>query len=230
MTARSRQARVAGALYLLASAVGVVRLLYIPTKLIVGGDAAATAANLRAHEALFRWGLATQLAGAVLWLLVVLALYRLLKDVDERLAKLMVVLGALIPVPLFFMNAVNDGAALLLAVGGGALGGIDAAQREALAYLFLRLHHLGDLANEIFWGLWLLPFGRLVVRSQFLPRVLGWWLMAACFGWLAMSFAGFVFPGSEATVANWAQPATIGELVMMLWLVAVGARERAISG
>jgi hypothetical protein len=210
MTVRSRQARVAGALYLLASAVGVVRMLYIPTRLIVAGNAAATAANLRAHEVLFRWGLVSQLVGAVLWLLVVLALHRLLKDVDERPAKRC--------------------AALTLAMGGGALDGIGAAQREALAYLFLRLHHLGDLANEIFWGLWLLPFGRLVVRSRFLPRVLGLVAHGGVFRVAGDEFCRVRVSRVGRDGGNWAQPATIGELVMMLWLLAVGARERPMSG
>lgn len=227
MTARSRQARVAGALYLVASLVGVVRLLYIPSRLIVAGDAAATAANLRAHEMLFRWGLVSQLAAAVLWLFVVLALYELLKGVGQGLAELMVLLGALMVVPISFANVANDAAAMLLVHGASFLNVFEPAQRDAMAMFFLRLHHYGDLANEVFWGLWLLPFGLLVYRSRFLPWLLGVWLMAGCFGYLAVSFAGFVHPEQEGTVAIWAQALMIGELAMMLWLLVMGAREKA---
>jgi len=230
MTPLSRKARLAGALYLLTSLVGVVRLIWIPSALIDSGNAAATAASLRAHEMLFRLGMVSQLAGAALWLLVVLVLYRLLEGVDERLAKLMVILGGFMVVPLFFVNAANDAAALMLVRGGDFLSAFTQPQRESLALLFLRIHHFVDLANQVFWGLWLIPFGLLVYRSRFLPRLLGVWLIAACFGYLAASCAGFVVPQWEGRVANYAQPLMVGELIMMLWLIIFGARERGLPG
>src|SRR5215472_1530621 len=157
-----KDARVAGLAYILASVVGFVRLAYIPKVLIVHGEAAATANNIVAHESLFRLGIVSDLLGGALWLFVPLALYRLLKGVDQGLAMLMVILGSLMQVPLFFINSVTDGAALLLARGADFLSAFDKPQRDALAMLFLNLHHQLDLANEIFWGLWLLPFGLLV--------------------------------------------------------------------
>ena len=102
-----------------------------------------------------------------------LALYRLLKGVDQDLARLMVILGSLMVTPIYFLNTLNDVAALLLARGADFLSVFDKPQRDALAMLFLRLHHGGVVANEIFWGLWLFPFGLLVYRSRFLPRILG---------------------------------------------------------
>ncbi len=174
MTSLSKNARVAGLLYILASVVGVVRLLYIPTILIVHGNATATANNIVAHESLFRLGIVSQLLASVLWLFVPLALYRLLKEVDQALAVLMVILGSLMQVPIFFFNTVNDAAALLFARGGDFLTVFDKPQRDAFAMLFLRLHHQGDLANEIFWGLWLIPFGLLVYRSRFESPIEPW--------------------------------------------------------
>ena len=228
MTTVSKNARIAGLLYILGSAVGIMRLLYIPSKLFVHGNATATASNIAVHEMLFRWGIASQLAGAVLWLFVVLALYRLLKDVDREMAALMVILGALMVVPLFFVNAVNDAAALMFVRGADYLSVFDKPQRDALARLFLDLHGQLDSANEVFWGLWLLPFGLLVYKSRFLPRVLGVWLMLACFGWLALSFAGFVYPTYEDKVYTLTQPLTLGEVATMLWLAIVGAREKRV--
>lgn len=222
MTSVSRNARVAGLLYIVASAVGVVRLLYIPKTLIVSGNAAATTANIVAHESLFRLGIVSSLVAAVLWLFVPLALYRLLKEVDQQLAILMVILGAVMQVPLFFVNSGADVAALLVARG-------NMPEREALTMLSLDLHHHLDLANAVFWGLWLVPLGLLVYRSRFLPRVLGVWLIAACFGWLAFSVAGFVFPQYEDTIFNWAQPLTLGEVVTMLWLVIMGAKDVSVN-
>src|SRR5579864_4801317 len=214
MSELSRSARIAGLVYL-ASAVGVVRLMYVPHKLFVHDNAAATLSNIAGHESLFRWGIVSELVGAVLWLMVPLALYRLLKGVDQPLAALMVILGGLMPAPIFFMNAVNDAAVLLLAQGSNVPSAFSGPQREELAMLFLKLHHGGDLANAIFWGLWLFPFGLLVYKSKFLPRVLGIWLMAACFGWLAFSLTGWLSPLYEDKVFSMIQPLAMAELGIM---------------
>ena len=133
MTSLSKNARIPGLLYILASVVGVLRLMYIPNKLFVYGNATATAANVAAHESLFRLGIVSDPVAAVLWLFVPLALYRLLKGVDQTLAVLMVILGSLMQVPLFFVNTVTDAAALLFARGGGYLSVFDKQQRALKA-------------------------------------------------------------------------------------------------
>ena len=222
----SKNARVAGLLYLLGSLFGIVRLLYVPKKLFVYGNAAATANNIAGHESLFRFGMVSYLLCGALWIFVTLALYRLLKGVNQALAVLMVILGSVVVVPIFFVNTVNDAAALLLVRGGGYLSVFDKPQRDALARLFLDLHHQLDLANEIFWGLWLIPFGLLVYRSRFLPRILGVWLIIACFGYLALSLTGLLFPDYEDQVSNIAQPLLLAELAIMLWLLIMGATEK----
>jgi len=222
----SKNARVAGLLYLLGSLFGIVRLLYVPNKLFVYGNAAATANNIAGHESLFRFGIVSYLLCGVLWIFVTLALYRSFKGVNQALAVLMVILGSVVVVPIFFVNTVNDAAALLLVRGGGYLSVFDKPQRDALARLFLDLHHQLDLANEIFWDLWLIPFGLLVYRSRFLPRVLGVWLIIACFGYLALSLTGLLFPDYEDQVSNIAQPLLLAELAIMLWLLIMGATEK----
>jgi len=229
MTSLSKNARIAGLLYIVASLVGFVRLAYIPKALFVQGNAAATATNIAAHESLFRLGFVSEVLGGVLWLFVPLALYRLLKGVGQELAFVMVILGSLMPVPIFFVNMVTDTAALLFAQGADFLSVFDKPQREAFARLFLNLHHQLDLANMIFWGLWLLPFGLLVYRSRFLPRFLGVWLMLACFAWLALSFTGLLVPAYEGTVYTITQPVVFGEVATMLWLVIMGAREQRLA-
>lgn len=229
MTSLSKNARVAGLLYALFSAFGIVRLLYIPSTLIVDGNPTATTNNIVAHELLFRFGIVSYLLAAAGWIFVTLALYRLLNGVNRSLAVLMVILGGLMPVPIFFINAVNDAAALMFARGGDFLTVFDKPQREAFVMLFLRLHHQGDLANEVFWGLWLLPFGLLVYESRFLPRFLGIWLMAGCFGYLALSFTGLLFPAYEGKVFTYAQPLITGELAIMLWLMIRGAKEQRLA-
>ena len=201
-----------------------------PKSCSCNGNLAATANNIAAHESLFRLGLVSELLGGVLWLFVPLALYRLLKEVDGDLAILMVILGSLMQVPLFFVNVVNDAAALLFARGADFLSVFDKTQRDAFVRLFLNLHHQLDLANMIFWGLWLLPFGLLVYRSHFLPRFLGVWLILACFAWLALSVTGFLLPAYEDTVYTITQPVVLGKVVTMLWLVIMGgAKERRFA-
>lgn len=222
----SKNARVAGLLYLLGSLFGIVRLIYVPNTLFVYGNATATAKNIAEHELLFRFGIVSYLLCAALWILVTLALYRLFKGVNQGLAVLMVILGSLMVTPIFFVNTVNDAAALLFVRGGGYLSVFDKSQREALARLFLDLHHQLDLANEIFWGLWLIPYGLLVYKSRFLPRILGVWLIIACFAYLALSLTGFLLPAYEDQVNNVAQPILLGELATMLWLLIMGVNEK----
>ena len=228
MTSLSKNARVAGLLYILCSLFSMVRVIYIPSTFIVHGDAAATANNIVAHELLFRFGMVSYLLGAVLWIFVTIALYRLLNGVDQVLAVLMVILGSLIGTPLFFVNTVNDAAALLFARGADFLSVFDRAQREALVLLFLNLHHQLDLTID-FWGLWFIPFGLLVYRSRFLPGILGVWLMIACFAYLALSFTCLLFPVYEDKVWRFAQPVLFAEVAIMLWLAIMGAREKRLA-
>src|SRR5579862_7928574 len=205
MTTLSRNARIAGLFYLTLM-VAPLRLIYIPSKLIVSGNAAATAGNIAAHQTLFRLGILTDLFTAVMCIFLTLALYRLFKGVDQFLAAMVVVLGSLMVTPIYFLNTLNDAATLLLVRGADFLSVFDKPQREAMAMLFLRLHHHGVVVNEVFWGLWLLPFGLLVYKSRFLPRILGVWLMIACFGYLASSFTGFLLPAYEDKVIDYTQP------------------------
>ena len=229
MSSLNRDARIAGALYIVASVFGVVSLMYIPNKLLVTGNAALTAHNIAAHETLFRFGILCDLIGGVLFIFVTLALYELLKGVNQRLAVVMVILGSLMVTPLFFVNTVNYAGALLFARGADFLSVFDQPQREAMVLLFVRLHHQLTLANEVFWGLWLIPFGLLVYRSRFLPRILGVWLILGCFGYLALSFSGMMFPQYEDKLFPIAQPLMLGEVAIMLWLVIAGAKEKRLA-
>lgn len=225
MTTLSRNARVAGLLYL-TLVIAPLRLIYIPSKLIVSGNAAATASNIGAHQTLFRLGILTDLFTAVMGIFLTLALYRLFKGVDQFLAAMVVVLGALMVTPIYFLNTLNDAATLLLVRGADFLSVFDKPQREAMAMLFLRLHHHGVLVNEVFWGLWLLPFGLLVYKSRFLPRFLGVWLVLNCFAYLAQSVTGIMWPQYEDVVGNYSFPVMLGEVAIMLWLIIMGAKER----
>src|SRR5580704_2838136 len=144
--------RVAELWYLLLVLGGPLRLIYIPSKLFVHGNAAATASNIAAHEWLFRFGIISQLAGAVILIFLTLALYRLFKGVDQNLAVLVVILGGVMPALINFVGVVYDAAALTLVRGADFLSVFDRPQRDALALLFLRLTDHQNTAAEILGG------------------------------------------------------------------------------
>ena len=218
-----KAARVAGAVYLSMAVTAPFSLIYIPRTLIVRADATATANNILAHETLFRLGIVADLITSIIFIFVVMALYRLLSGVSKTHASLMVAL-VLVSAAVGFMNVLNNIAALTLFRGTDFLAVFEKPQRDALAMLFLRLHSQGLVINEILSGLWLFPFGVLVMRSRFLPRLLGIWLIVNCFAYLALSFSGLLLPQCYDFVFRSAFPALLGEMAIMLWLLIKGAK------
>src|SRR6266480_1261502 len=188
-----KSARIAGAIYLSMVFTGPFSLIYVPNKLIMRGNAAATADNILAHETMFRLAILADLIGAVIFICLGIALYKLLSGVSKTWAGLMVAF-VLVSAAVGFLNTLNNIAALTLFRGADFLTVFDKPQRDALGMLFVRLHGEGIMIDEIFWGLWLFPFGLLVFRSGFLPRFIGVWLMLACFGWLALSLIALLVP------------------------------------
>lgn len=227
MTSLSRNARIAGLTYLLLPIFGPIRLIYIPTTLFVTGDATATAANIAGHELLFRFGIVTELFCAAVLIFLVLALHRLFKGVNQTQAALMVILGGVMPSVINFINAAFDATALLLLRGADFSSVFEEPQRNALAFLFLRLHHQVDVAAEVLWGLWLFPLAILIWQSRFLPRFLAVWLSLAGFSYLLLSFTGELLPQFYDTVFRIGSPARIGEVAFLLWLLVMGAKAQA---
>jgi uncharacterized protein DUF4386 len=225
-----KNARVAGILYLLIGVIAPIGLLYVPGQLIVLGDAAATADRLRASEWLLRLGIASELFHQVIGIFLVLALYRLFKPVNEYLASLVVILGMLLSLPIVFVNVLNEIAALILVGGAKFLSVFDQPQRDALAYLFIRLHGQGIQVAAIFWGLWLFPFGMLVMRSRFIPRTLGVLLMVAGCAYVASSFTTLLLPRYANGVNQVAGLLEVGELPIIFWLLIWGAKEQRVQG
>lgn len=228
MSSTRNPGRVAGVWYLLLC-VTPLRLIYIPRKLFVPGNATATVNNIAAHEWLFRFGIVADLIGAVILIFLVLAFYRLFKGVDQYLAVLVVILGGVMPALLYFVNIVSDAGALTVVRGADFLSAFDKPQRDALVMLFLRLHAHQVTAAEILWGVWLLPLAMLVYRSRFLPRFLGVWLVINGFAYVILSFTGLLFPQYADKVFLISQPALFGEPALMLWLLIKGARPPALD-
>jgi hypothetical protein len=228
MNSIKKQARVAGLLYLLASIPAPFALIYVPSKLIVFGDATATANHVRASETLFRLGIASELFGFIVFIFVVLALYRLFKGVNEKHALAMAIL-LLVSIPISLLNVLNDIAALILVSGADFLSVFETRQLDALAYLFVRLHGQGFVVAQIFWGLWLFPFGILVIRSGFIPRFLGYLLFMAGFGNVVSSFTS-LFPSSYAPIIDrFTSVLTAAELPIIFWLLIWGAKDQPLN-
>ena len=152
MTSIGNPGRFAGALYVLTSIGGFFAMDYVPGKLIVHGNTAATVNNIAAHEMLFRFGIAGQLISQSAFVFVAFALYKLLAGVHRRDAALMVIL-IVVSVPIAFVNELNSLAALDLVRGSNFLSIVEEPQRHAFAMLFLNLHSRGLVVAELFWGL-----------------------------------------------------------------------------
>jgi len=211
-------ARTAGILYLLMIPLGIFGILYVPSTLLVPGDAAATAANIMASESLFRLSIVSALFVQINQILLVLVLYKLLKPVNKIHASFMVVF-ALAAVPIAMLNEFNQFAALLLLSGADYLTAFGTDQVNAQMMLFLDLHEHGIFIAQLFWGLWLYPMGYLVYKSGFLPRIIGVLLMIGCFGYLIDSVVFILFPNIDATISGFT---FWGELILPLWLLIKG--------
>jgi len=210
------RARVAGFLYLIANIFAPFTLLYLPSRFIVRGDAAATANNVIASESLFRFGIVGNLFTFIANIFLALALYQLLKVVNKNMASLMVILF-LVGVPIAMLNELTQLAILQLLGGADYLKAYPTDQLQALAYLLLRLHDQGLLIAHIFFGLWLLPMGYLVFKSGFIPKIVGVLLVIAGVGYVVQSFAAFL--GYNVNIILFTG---LGELVFLLWLLIKG--------
>ena len=228
MNSIKKQARVAGLLYFLASLPAPFGLIYVPGKLIVLNDATATANNIRASESLLRIGIGCELLSSILFILVVVALYRLFKPVNETHALTMMVL-ILISIPISLLSVVNEALALTVVSGADFLSVFDAGQLSALAYILMRLHSRAILVAEIFWGLWLIPFGILIIQSRFIPRILGYLLFLAALGYLAISVTFLLLPSYGPIVDKFASQLPLCELPIILWLLIWGAKVQPTS-
>lgn len=225
--ATKQLAHVAGAVYVSLGVATAIGYYHAP---LVQGDLSAIARMITGPDLRFRIGVVSDVLAAVLAVPLALLLYQLLKPVHKTQATLMALL-LLLSVPISFVIALNYVAAQALLAGAPEVSALTGAQRDALGMLFLRLHTDGVLAVEIFFGLWLLPFGLLVIRSRFLPRVLGILLIIAGVAYVAHSVTSLLLAGHRIIlyerVTMLARAA--GEFPIMLWLLIKGADVRRVN-
>ena len=221
MNSIQKTARTAGFLYLMYMVTTIFADVFGRSKLIVFGDAAATANNIMASEWLFRLSFVSDLVSAVLFFLAAWALYVLLRPVNKDLALLFMLLN-LGGVAVYSLNLLNQFAAVLLLSGANYLRVFQADQLQALAMFFLNLYHNGYWISQIFFGAWLFPLGYLVFKSGFLPRILGIVMMIHFVGWLMTFLQFFLFPGYEGITYVTYPLGFISEFGLTLWLLIKG--------
>src|SRR4051812_14091728 len=225
MNKLKKQSRFAALLYFLSAVPAPFALLYVPSKLVVRGDAAATADNIRNSEALLRAGIAVELYSATVVIFAMFAFYHLFKAVSHKHAMAMMILF-LISVPISYLNVLNDLAALTLARGPAFLSAaFDKAQLDALVLFFFRLHNQGVILAQIFWGLWLFPFGIAVIRCGFIPRFVGLATITAGCGYVFSSSVSLFLPASAQGVGQLAMILGVGELAFF-WMLIWGAKDQ----
>ena len=225
MSERQRNARVAGLLYLLMSVTSMISLGAIPSWFVAATDASAAARKILGAPLRYRLGAVSELASQVFFVFLAVALFNLLKEVHRTGALAMLAL-VLVQVPMGFANLLLGLVPLVLQSGAGYLSAFSKEQLDALTLAALNARGYGVKAVMVFWGLWLLPFGVLVYRSGFLPRVLGVLLVVGCFGHLIVGVTSVLMPSLEPTVASLSALA-VGEILICLWLLIRGARSES---
>jgi len=215
-------ARTGGALYLVIIAAGMVGELFVRGSIVVSGDAAATARNIMASPSLWRAGIAGDLVMHLCDVGVMLGFYVLLRPVSKNLA-LLAVLFNLVQTSVLVANKLNLLQPLFLLGDAGYLKAFTPEQLQALSYVSLRTHDYGFGFGLMFFGAECIVVGYLIVRSSYLPTVLGVMMAVAGVSYLTNSFALVLSP----TLASRLFPVIllppfVAELSMALWLLMKG--------
>jgi len=226
MTSRNKTARAAGILYLVLILGGIISLAYIPSQLIVRENASKTLENITNSEFLFRIGIVSGIITFLIHILLPLVLHKLLQGVNKFHANLMVIFS-LMSVSIFFAIILNKFSVLTLINKAEYLEKLSKTELQTQVMLHIDSYNNGIQISQIFWGLWLFPFGYLVFKSGFLPKFLGILLMAGCFGYLILFFGGFLFSDFNKTIISQivGYPATLGEFGICLWLLIMGTNK-----
>jgi hypothetical protein len=211
------KARMAGVCQLMEAVSAAFGEVIIPGKLVVAGNAAATAANILGHERLFWLGFVLSLIGVAFHIAWALLMYELLNPVNRslsRLAAFVILVGCAIQA----LTSLLYLAPLIILQGGSSLSAFAPEQLQALALVFLRLNDYAFQIYLVFFGAWCLLIGYLIFRSTFLPRILGVLLAISGLGWVTYLYpplAHRVYPFIAAASA-------LGEIPLELWLIVMG--------
>ena len=214
-------ARVAGIFYI-GTIAGNIFAELIRKKLIVSGDAAATAHNILASEPLYRSAFTANLFAGASYVVVTLLLYELLRPVNKTISLLAAFFGLMV-VAVASVGSVAGLGPLFLLSDANYLRAFPPAQLQALAYVFHRLDAQGTLVSLVFFGLYCSFIGYLMFRSSFFPRVLGMLMVLAGLCYLIYTTASFLSPPLAARLSTFIlYPCILGKAALALWLVVFG--------
>jgi hypothetical protein len=221
-TSIKKIARIGGMLYLIIIVAGIFSELFVRSKLIVSGDATATANNIIASEQLWRMGISGDLIMHICDVPLMLIFYVLLKPVNKNLAFLAVLFN-LIQTAVLVANELNLLTPLFLLGGSDYLKAYELHQLQSLAYIAIRSNGYGFGVGLIFFGCECIVLGYLIFRSNYFPRTLGVLMQIAGLCYLTNSFAMLLFPKfTQLLFPAILIPAFVGELLFCLWLLAMG--------
>jgi len=214
-----RYARAAGIMFLISFVAGSFGEFYVPSKLIVAGNAAATVSNIVDHEMLFRLGFAGYLLEALCDVGIALVLYVLLKPVHRNLALLSAFFG-LISTALFAVCEMLFFCAPLLVKNPVFAGSFSGAQLDALVFFFVRVYGLGAGLFMVFYGSASLIRGYLIYRSGYIPRFIGVLFGLVGVAFIVKNFTLVLAPAYSSDLLLAPAPITI--LVLTVWFLAKG--------
>jgi hypothetical protein len=221
---RKNTARLAGLLYLIFGITSAYGLMYFPSHPVIGGDSLATIKSILNDEFSFRAKIVSHLASAILFIQLVFTLYKLLKPVNEHQARLMVAF-VLVQVPIVFLLETFD-FTVLMAIKGELTDPVSPDVAQDFARAFLKVRNYGIVVLELFWGLWLIPFGQFVYKSRFIPRIIGISLVVGGIAYMVESLTILLFPDYRMLVSKFAFVFYYAaELSIILWLLIMGAKK-----
>lgn len=222
-----RTARTAGLIYLLIAITGVFGIMYVPMQLIDFGNLPLTIRTILRHEFLFRAGIMSNLVCQTLFVFLVLQLYKLFQHVSKHLSRTMFAL-VIVGVPIAFLIIFNQLFALLL-LKENLTKGFPPTQLQSLIMAFIKMYNYGNVVIGIFWGLWLIPFGQLVYRSGFMPKILGILLIIGGSAYVLDAFIFVLFPSYHYSITGIIVGLTssVAEFAMVFWLLIKGVRKVA---
>jgi len=231
MNSSKNTARLAGLLWFLSAVTGGFSLFYVRSKVIVAGDAAATVGNIVASEFLFRAAIVSNLFSQLFLFFLGLTLYHLFKEVNKALATVLLT-SIMMTVAIAVVNALNNFGALLVLSQADYLKAFTPEQLNAMAMIFLRLNNsFGQGLLEIFWVPYYFSFGLLIIRSRFLPKVLGILLMLMSVGFALNILDKFLIPQFyPAAFTRLAMTlGALGGIPTILWLLIKGAKVQPLD-
>jgi hypothetical protein len=189
-------------------------LMYVPTQLIDLSDPELTVSNISSKELLFRLGIAGSLMTQLIGIAAVWFLYKLFYS-SYKDATILMAIFSFLGIPIAMLSTANQ--LMVLEVLNDP---------EQVIYL-LKQSTRGTMIATIFWGLWLLPQGYMVIKSPLFPRIIGWLMILAGTGYTVAAFAYFL--GIKGFLIEVLDYLTFGEVIWMLWVMILGARWKAVE-